>query len=227
MTKKIANQEEVLVADAVGKTEQFFEKNGKWCIIALVALLVFVGCGYAYKHLVWDKNVKAAAELIIEAEERFAGENPNYDLALNGDETGAGFLAVVEQYGSTPAGNIAKHYAGICYLHLGDLENAAKYLASYKSVEGIASEIINAQNLGLQGDVAVEQGDYEKAAKLYNKAVKASENNYTAPLYLCKKAAALKAAQKFDDAEACYKSIVEKYPSSIEAREAEKALGTL
>lgn len=227
MSKKIANQEEVLVADAVSKTEQFFEKNGKWCIVALVALLVLVGCGYAYKYLVWDKNVKAAAELIIEAEERFAGENPNYDLALNGDEAGAGFLAVVEQYGSTPAGNIAKHYAGICYLHLGDLDNAAKYLASYKSVKGIASEIINAQNLGLQGDVAVEQGDFEKAVKFYNKAVKASENNYTTPLYLCKKAAALKAAQKLDEAEACYKSVVEKYPSSIEAREAEKALGSL
>ena len=227
MSKKIANQEEVLVADAVSKTEQFFEKNGKWCIVALVALLVLVGCGYAYKYLVWDKNVKAAAGLIIEAEERFAGENPNYDLALNGDEAGAGFLAVVEQYGSTPAGNIAKHYAGICYLHLGDLENAAKYLASYKSVKGIASEIINAQNLGLQGDVAVEQGDFEKAVKFYNKAVKASENNYTTPLYLCKKAAALNAAQKLDEAEACYKSVVEKYPSSIEAREAEKALGSL
>ena len=79
----------------------------------------------------------------------------------------------------------------------------------------------------MQGDVAVEQGDFEKAVKFYNKAVKASENNYTTPLYLCKKAAALKAAQKLDEAEACYKSVVEKYPSSIEAREAEKALGSL
>lgn len=227
MSKKIENQEEIIVADAVSKTEQFFEKNGKWCVVALAVVLLLVGCGYAYKYLVWDKSVATASELIIEAEERFADATPNYDLALNGDETGAGFLAVAEQYGSTPAGNIAKHYAGICYLHLGDLENAAKYLASYKSVKGIAGEIINAQNLGLQGDVAVEQGDYAKAAKFYAKAVKASKNNYTTPLYLCKKAEALKADGKANEAKACYKTVVEQYPSSVEAREAEKAIGSL
>lgn len=227
MSKKIENQEEIIVADAVSKTEQFFEKNGKWCIVALVALLVLVGCGYAYKYLVWDKNSAAAAELLIEAENHFAGETPNYDLALNGDENGVGFLAVAEQYGSTPAGNIAKHYAGICYLHLGDLENAAKMLASYKSVDGLANEIINAQNFGLQGDIAVEQGDYAKAAKLFAKAVKESDNNYTAPLYLYKKAAALKAAGELEKAKACFKSIIEQYPSSMESRDAEKTLGTL
>ena len=227
MSKKIQNQEEVVVAEAVSKTEQFFEQNGKKCIIALVALLLVVAAGYAYKFLVMDKNEVAAAELLVEAQERFSGETPNFDLALNGDEAGAGFLAVADEYGSTNAGNLAKHYAGICYLRLGDLENAAKYLAKYKAVKGLAAEVVNAQNLGLQGDVAVEQGDYEKAAKLFKKAVAASENNYTAPLYLYKQALALVAAGKNAEAKACYKAISEKYPSSVEARDADKALGAL
>ncbi|MBR4849773.1 MAG: tetratricopeptide repeat protein [Alistipes sp.] len=227
MSKKIQNQEEVVVAEAVSKTEQFFEQNGKKCIIALVALLLVVAAGYAYKFLVMDKNEVAAAELLVEAQERFSGETPNFDLALNGDEAGAGFLAVADEYGSTNAGNLAKHYAGICYLRLGDLENAAKYLAKYKAVKGLAAEVVNAQNLGLQGDVAVEQGDYEKAAKLFKKAVAASENNYTAPLYLYKQALALVAAGKTAEAKACYKAISEKYSSSVEARDADKALGAL
>ena len=227
MTKKIQNQEEVAVAEAVSKTEQFFEKNGKKCVIALVVLVLVVAAGYAYKFLVMDKNEAAATELIVEAQERFSGETPNYDLALNGDEAGAGFLAVADEYGSTKAGNLAKHYAGICFLHLGDLENAAKYLAKYKAVKGIAAEVVNAQNLGLQGDVAVEQGDFEKAAKLFAKAVKASDNNFTAPLYLYKQALALVAAGKKAEAVACYKAISEKYPSSTEARDADKALGAL
>ena len=227
MSKKIQNQEEVVVAEAVSKTEQFFEQNGKKCIIALVALLLVVAAGYAYKFLVMDKNEVAAAELLVEAQERFSGETPNFDLALNGDEAGAGFLAVADEYGSTNAGNLAKHYAGICYLRLGDLENAAKYLAKYKAVKGLAAEVVNAQNLGLQGDVAVEQGDYEKAAKLFKKAVAASENNYTAPLYLYKEALALVAVGKNAEAKACYKAISEKYPSSVEARDADKALGAL
>ncbi len=224
MTKKVQNQEEIVVAEAVSKTEKFFEENGKKVIIALVALLLLVAGGYAYKYLVMDKNEVAAAELIVAAQENFAGETPNYDLALNGDESGAGFLAVAEQYGATKAGNLAKHYAGICYLHLGDLENAAKYLAKYKAVRGLAAEIVNAQNLGLQGDVAVEQGDYEKAAKFFKKAVAASENDYTTPLYLYKEGLALAAAGKVEAAKACYKTITEKYPNSTEARDAEKLL---
>lgn len=227
MSQKKLNQEEVIVADAVSKTEQFFEKNGKWCVIALVVLLLGVGCGYAYKHFVWDKNVAEAAEMIIIAEERFSGTTPDFALALNGDDAGAGFLAVAEQYGSTPAGNIAKHYAGICYLRLGDLDNAAKYLASYKSVKGIANEVVNAQNYGLQGDIAVEKGNYAEAAKLFAKAVKASDNAYTAPLYMYKKGCALKAANEIEQAKACFETLVAKYPAAVESREAQKALGTL
>ena len=224
MTKKIENQEEIVVAEAVSKTEKFFEENGKKVIIAIVAFLLLVAGGYAYKYLVMDKNEVAAAEMIVAAQDNFAGETPNYDLALNGDETGAGFLAVAEQYGSTKAGNLAKHYAGICYLHLGDLEKAAEYLAKYKAVRGLAAEVVNAQNLGLQGDVAVELGDYAKAAKLFAKAVKASENNFTAPLYLYKQGLALAAAGKAEEAKACYKVISEQYPNSVEARDAEKLL---
>ena len=91
----------------------------------------------------------------------------------------------------------------------------------------LCAEVVNAQNIGLQGDVAVEQGDYEKAAKLFAKAVKSSDNNYTAPHYLYKQALALVAAGKGTEAKACYKAISEKYPNSIEARDAEKALGSL
>ena len=134
MTKKVQNQEEVVVAEAVSKTEKFFEENGKKVIIALVALLLLVAGGYAYKYLVMDKNEAEAAELIVAAQNHFAGETPNYELALNGDEAGAGFLTVADEYGSTKAGNLAKHYAGICYLHLGDLEKAAEYLAKYKPI---------------------------------------------------------------------------------------------
>ena len=227
MTKKIQNQEEVAVAEAVSKTEQFFEKNGKKCVIALVVLLLVVAAGYAYKFLVMDKNEAEAAELIVEAQERFSGETPNYDLALNGDEAGAGFLAVADEYGSTKAGNLAKHYAGICYLHLGDLENAAKYLAKYKAVKGLAAEVVNAQNLGLQGDVAVEQGDYKGAISFYKKAVEAADNSLTAPIYLRKAGMAEQAAGNAEAAKKFYQQILEQYPASMEARDADKLMGTI
>ena len=226
MAKNIQNQEEVMVAEAVTKTEQFFEEHGKKVVIALVALLVLFSGAYAYKYLVVDKNENAAKALIAKAQENISGETPNFELALKGDESNAGFLEVIEQYGSTDAGNIANHYAGICYLRLGDLENAAKYLKAYDAVGGsVAAEIIDAQNLGLQGDIAVNKGEYAEAAKLFAKAVKVSDNEFTAPYYLLKQGQALVAAGQTADAQKCFKTITEKYSKSAENFEAERNLG--
>ena len=224
---KIQNQQEAAVAEAVSKTEQFFQENGKKVVIAVVAIVVVAVAGYLYKSLVIDANAEKASELIIEAQDRFGVQNPDFALALNGDENGAGFLDVVEQYGSTAAGNLAKHYAGICYLRLGDLENAEKYLSMYKSVNELGAEVVNAQNLGLRGDIAVERGEYEAAVALYKKAVAASENVYTAPLFLYKQLLAYVALGNKAEAQKCYDTLQAQYPISVEAREAEKVMGTL
>ena len=190
------------------------------------AVVLVVVCGYLYKNLVIDSNAEKAAAMIVDAQDRFAGENPDFALALNGDENGAGFLDVVEQYGSTASGNIAKHYAGICYLRLGDLENAEKYLSMYKAVKSIPAEVVNAQNLGLRGDIAVEKGEYESAVALYKKAVAASANIYTAPLYLYKQVLAYAALGNKAEALKCLEALQADYAGSTEAREAEKVLGT-
>ena len=223
---KIENQQEAAVVEAVSKTEQFFQQNGKNVVIALVVVVLLVVGGYLYKSLVIDSNEQKASEMIVEAQDRFAGENPDFALALNGDENGAGFLEVAEQYGSTAAGNIANHYAGICYLRLGDLENAEKYLAKYDAVDELAGEVVNAQNLGLRGDIAVEKGEYEAAVALYKKAVAASENIFTAPLYLYKQVLAYAALGNKAEAQKCFEALRSNYPMSAEVRDAEKVLGS-
>lgn len=227
MSKKEVNVQEAAVAEAVSRTESFLENNGKKVVLALTVIVLLVICGYAYKKLIVDRNADRASELIVEAQYRFEGETPDYALALNGDENGAGFLDVVEQYGSTPAGNLAKHYAGVCYLRLGDSENAAKYLSAYKAVAGIPGAVVNAQNLGLRGDIAVDKGDYAEAVDLYKKAVAVSDNNFTAPLYLYKQGLALIALDKTDEAVACFEKISAEYPSSLEARETDKLIGSV
>ena len=227
MAKNVEKEQEQAVAEAVSKTEAFFEQNGKKFLLALVVIAALVAGGYAYKALVLDRNAERASELIVEAQERFGVENPDFALALNGDEQGAGFLDVIEQYGSTAAGNLAKHYAGVCYLRLGDLENAAKYLAQYSEVDGLPGAILNAQNLGLSGDVAVENGDYEGAIALYKKAVAASENELTAPLFLYKQIVAYVALGNKEEAQKCLDTLTTKYPTAAEVRFAEELLGTL
>ena len=110
---------------------------------------------------------------------------------------------------------------------MGDLDNAAAYLAKYKPAKGIPAEIVNAQNIGLQGDIAVEKGDYAAAIKLFEKAAKVSDNNLTAPMYLRKAGLAEQAQGNEQKAAAFYEEIMTSYPASMEARDAEKLLGSI
>ncbi len=225
MAKQHGAEQEVL-GEAINKTEFFFQKNGRLVSYIFFGLLVLAALVFGYRSLIVSPRQTKASEMISEAQVRFESETPDYLLALEGDANGAGFLDVVAKYGSTPSGNLAKHYAGICYLREGDLDNAAKYLAKYSTVRGIPGALINAQNFGLQGDVAVEQGDYAKAVKFYNKAVKAADNNLTAPMYLRKAGLAEQALGNDAKAKAYFERITTDYPTSMDAREAEKFIGS-
>ena len=224
MTKQNVAEPESL-GEAMNKTELFFQKNGRLVTYIFLALLVIAALVFGYRSLIAQPRIEKAAEMIAQAQARFEAENPDFELALQGDANGAGFLDVIDQYGSTPSGNLAKHYAGICYLRTGDLENAAAYLAKFSPVKGIPGALINAQNYGLQGDVAVEQQNYAAAVKFYEKAVKAADNNMTAPMYLRKAGLAEQAQGNTEKAAAYYERILTSYPASMEAREAEKLLG--
>lgn len=227
MAKETIKQQEEAVAEAVSKTESFFEENGKKVVTAILVIVILIGGIYAYKKLVVDSRNEKAQAVIVDAQDRLAAENPDYSLILNGDENGAGLLDVIDQYGNTAAGNLAKHYAGACYLHLGDAETAAKYLSQYSDVDGAPGEIINAQNKGLLGDIASDNGEYEKAAALYEKAAELSDNNYTTPLFIYKQGLALRAAGKNDKAKECFETLTLKYPAAVETRDAEKLIGSL
>ena len=226
MAKQNVAEPETL-GEAMNKTELFFEKNGRMMSYIFLGLLILAALIFGYRTLIVQPRAEKAAEMIAEAQNRFDSETPDFELALLGDANGAGFLDVIEQYGSTPSGNLAKHYAGICYLRTGDLENAAKYLAKYSPVKGIPGSLINAQNYGLQGDVAVEQQNYAQAVKFYEKAVQAADNNMTTPMYLRKAGLAEQAQGNNAAAAAYYERTLTSSPASLEARDAEKLLGSV
>ena len=148
-------------------------------------------------------------------------------MALDGDGNNAGFVEVVENYGTTPQGSLAAHYAGISYLKLGDNENALKYLAKYRKASGAPAEIVNAQNAGLQGDIYANGGDLKKAAALYKKAVKASDNSLTAPVYLKKLGMVEEQLGNTEAALEAYQRIADEYYTSLEARDIDTYIGRL
>ena len=214
-----------VVVEAVSKTEEFFQKNQKLITWICVAIVVIIGGYFANKYLIAQPRAEKASAEMFAAVQQFNAEQ--WQVALDGDGNNAGFVEVIENYASTPQGSLAAHYAGLSYLKLGDNENALKYLRKYRPAKGAPAEIINAQNAGLQGDIYANNGDLEKAAALYKKAVKASDNSLTAPVYLKKlgmveeqlgnKAAALEA----------YQRIADEFYTSLEARDIDTFIGRL
>ena len=107
MAKQHVAEQETL-GEAMNKTEFFFEKNGRMLSYVFLGLLVLAALVFGYRALIVSPRAEKAAEMIAEAQYRFEDQNADYALALEGDANGAGFLEVIEKYGSTPSGNLAK-----------------------------------------------------------------------------------------------------------------------
>jgi tetratricopeptide (TPR) repeat protein len=169
--------------------------------------------------------MQKAADSMYTAEMLFMQED--YSAALNGDGINEGFLDIANTYGSIPQGKLAAHYAGICYMKLGEWDNALTYLQKYSARSGAPATVINAQNLGLQGDIYVQKGDYSRAAGLYDQAVKAGDNVLTTSYYLKKYALVNEKLGNNQAAlDACYR-IKTDYAGSLEARDIDKVIGRI
>ena len=222
MAKEVVTPQDEMLASAQTQGENFFEKNSKMVVVAIVVIFVLAAAIFGYKKVIVEpRNVKGQ-EMLFEAQYQFESQTADFALALNGDENTPGFAQVVEQYGNTPAGNLARMYAASCALRLGDFDQAQKYINSYKNVKGVPGAIINAMAAGIKGEIAVEKGDNAGAAKLFEQAAKSNENDFTTPMYLRKAALAYRAAGDAAKAEELMKVINEQYPASYDALEAVK-----
>ena len=222
MAKEVVTPQDEMLASAQTQGENFFEKNSKMVVVAIVVIFVLAAAIFGYKKVIVEpRNVKGQ-EMLFEAQYQFESQTADFALALNGDENTPGFAQVVEQYGNTPAGNLARMYAASCALRLGDFDQAQKYINSYKNVKGVPGAIINAMAAGIKGEIAVEKGDNAGAAKLFEQAANSNENDFTTPMYLRKAALAYRAAGDAAKADALLKVIAEEYPSSFDARDAQK-----
>ena len=222
MAKEVVTPQDEMLASAQTQGENFFEKNSKMVVVAIVVIFALAAAIFGYKKVIVEPRMNKAQEMLFEAQYQFESQNADFALALNGNENTPGFAQVVEQYGNTPAGNLARMYAAACSLRLGEFDQAQSYINSFKNVKGVPGEIINAMAAGIKGDIAVEKGDNATAAKLFEQAAKVSENDFTTPMYLRKAALAYAAMGNDAKADELMKVINEQYPASYDAREAMK-----
>lgn len=220
-TKQVIERNENQVV--VDRAKNFWGRYGRIILIASTAVILLCGGYLAYKYLVKGPQEEKAVEAMFKAEEYYRADS--LKVALNGDGINAGFLKVIDKYGGTKAGNLAKFYAGDIYLKLGNFANAVKYLKDFDT----DARQVQARAYKLLGDAYAEQGKNSDALDAYKKAAHHFEDddvNSSEYLFLAAYFAD-RVAKNQKEAIDLFKELKEKYPRTERGFDADKYLAQL
>jgi predicted negative regulator of RcsB-dependent stress response len=204
------------VESTLSKTEQFIENNQKSLVIVVAVIVVIVLGYFGVNRYYLEPLEKEAQTQLFMAEAYF--EQDSLNKALYGDGNNLGLLDVIDEYGSTKAGNLAKYYAGISFLKQGEFEDALDQLKSFKGKD----HIVAAMALGAIGDVYLELDKKSEAAAQYLKAARHESNELTSPMFLLKAGETYELTGDVKKAVEIYNELKINYPNTTEGRNAER-----
>jgi tetratricopeptide (TPR) repeat protein len=201
------------------KTEEWVSKNQKGIFIVVGVIALAMVAYLAYDKFIETPKEEEAASDMFQAQQYFqqAVDNPAandslFNLALNGGEGKLGFLGVIENNSGTDAANLAHYYAGTAYLNTGKYKQAVEHLEKFSTKD----DVLDAMAKGATGDAFAQLKDNKSALEFYQKAVKASDNDLTAPRFLFKAGQIALVMKNKADALKFFKEIQEKYSTSAE-----------
>lgn len=202
--------------EAVNQNEAFILKY-KNTIIACAVVAIVIICGAIFWHSHAKSSQEKANTQMAVAEDIFGmalqlGDSAAFARALNGDSTGvAGFLNIIDDFGSTDAGNVAKLYAGLCYAHMGEWQKAADYLNKFSDA---GDQMVSPAALGALGDVYAHMDQLDKAVDMFKKAASKAGNATLTPIYLVKAGEILESQGKKAEALSLYQQVKDQYVQS-------------
>jgi tetratricopeptide (TPR) repeat protein len=207
--------------DALLKVQSAYETNKKIINGALAAVIIVVVGYFGYTKMIKAPKEEKAANAISWAQMAFQADSLN--MALNGDGKNQGFLNVSKKHSGTAAGNLANYYAGICYLKMGDYQNAIKSLEKFDG----KGTLVGYQAYGATGEAYMETGNTAKAIEYFQKATEDKEDVLVTPTYLYRLGMAYAASGKTNEAKEAFKRVRDEYPKSVQARDMDKELARL
>ena len=201
----------------LSKSEAFIEKHLK-LILAILAVIIIVVSGiFLYRH--YKANQTAEANEAIAASQNAFGME-QYEQALNGDGVQEkGFLKIIDDYSGTSTANLAKAYAGLCYVSLDRLDEAIKMLESFDPQD---DQMISPSAIAALGNCYVKKGDNQKGAETLVKAAKKANNDAVSPVFLLQAGEVYEELGNTDKALELYKEIKDKYFRSPLSAEMDK-----
>ncbi len=209
----------------IEKGQNFWSKYSKIIVGGVLALVLLVGGYFGYTQFIQKPAVEKADEAIWRSQEHF--KTDSFQLALTGKpgvKGDVGFLKVIKDHSGTSSANLAKYYAGICYLHLGDFNNAVKFLEDFKA----GDDQLKLLAAGGLGDAYAELGKAEKAYESYKTASTAYvSDDFNTAEYLYRLAQLYDKNGKTKEAIEAFTKLKNDFPTSNRTFEADKYLGKL
>jgi len=208
---------EAKTEDVVVKAKNFWTQYQKPLLTIIIVLVVLIGGWYGYKNYIVAPKETEAQNAIWKAEQYFREDSLN--LALNGDKFNRGFLYIINNYGSTKSGNLARYYAGVCYLRTGNFNKAVENLKDFNT----SAKQIQMMAYGVLGDAYSELNKNDEAVNYYKKASGEFTDDATmSSEYLFRAALKLETLGKNSEALELYKQLKAKYPNTERGFSADK-----
>jgi tetratricopeptide (TPR) repeat protein len=208
--------------EALAKMQGFWERYQKPVLIGLTVIIVAVAGWYGYKEYIVKPKEERASDAMFRAEQYFAMDSSN--LVLNGDGQSRGVLYVINNFGGTKEANLAKYYAGVSYLKLGDFNNAVKYLKDFST----DAKQIQMMAYGVLGDAYSELNKKEDAIASYKKAAETfEEDENNSSEYLFRAGLLAETTGNANQALELYKQLKDKFPRTEKGFQADKYINRL
>jgi tetratricopeptide (TPR) repeat protein len=204
------------ISEVYSKTEVFIEKNKKPLTIAAVGLFVAVAGFVGYKQFIVGPAAKEALDNVWKAQYYF--EIDSLDLALNGDGQWPGFMAIADEYGNTPTGDLAHSYMGAIFMKQ---EQWGAAIEQYEQAD-LGDDVLRVMAVGNIGDCYVELNEMDKAATQFEKAADMVKSDFTTPMYLMKAGIVHKQAGNWKAAAKAFRRVVNDFPQSGDVPQAKK-----
>lgn len=220
ITKRQLKQDALLTS--VARVTGFYEKQKKAIHIGIGILIAIIVGSYIYAKNRADNDEKAAAAL-----GKVYGyyDSGQYKLAVDGvpERNIMGLKAIVENYGGTHNGELARLYLAGAYFELGNYDEALKQFEEFSPHDDLTAV---SRLAGIAGCYEAK-GQYEKAAEYFEKAALGYPKSIEAPEYLNAAAANYALAGNRDRALELYRKLKKEYPTTSFGREADRYLAQL
>lgn len=210
--------------ETASKSEKWIEKNSKPLFIGLIIILAIVLAFLGYNKYIQEPKEKEAADELAypksffdQAQNGTVAIDSLYNLALNGADGKYGLLDIIDNYGNTDAGNLAKYMAGISYLKMRNYKDAITQLGDFSTDD----EILGSLAKGNIGDAFSDINQPNEALEYYIKAANFKSNDFTTPMYLFKAGNVAMDLGKYKKAQELFLKIKDKFPKSDEGKKIE------